>query len=167
MTVIESMVSSSEQLEWLVRTMLTHYNEWPGPMELRAVFCTAFFPADGIQKDLTHGLYSCVIERRIMEAHETYRHLPPAAAQEARRLLGSADPVASCPCNGFGCIDEGAEFVRCNCSFGKSLPQRILDQFNRAKIKPTVMMPVEAEVQRKAWIEQEFAKLDAGKGSKQ
>jgi hypothetical protein len=41
----------ADQLKWLVMTMLDRVNEWNGPVELRAVFCTRFRPADGIEAD--------------------------------------------------------------------------------------------------------------------
>lgn len=42
-------VPPEEQAEWLVKRTLALYNEWPGPRELRAVFCSRFRPADGIE----------------------------------------------------------------------------------------------------------------------
>lgn len=45
------MVSTPEQLDWLVMQMIDRVPEWPGPMELRAVFCTKFKPRDGIEAD--------------------------------------------------------------------------------------------------------------------
>jgi hypothetical protein len=44
------MVSTPEQLEWLVRQFIDHVGEWKGPRELRAVFCTKFKPADRIEE---------------------------------------------------------------------------------------------------------------------
>jgi hypothetical protein len=43
-------VVKPEQLEWLVRTMIDQVGEWKGTRELRAVFCTRFKPADGIEE---------------------------------------------------------------------------------------------------------------------
>ena len=43
------MASNNEQIEWLVRRALALYNEWPGPRELRALFCSRYKPADGIE----------------------------------------------------------------------------------------------------------------------
>ncbi len=51
MRLIDRMVSTPEQLEWLVRTMVDQVGEWKGPRELRAVLCTRFKPADGIGAD--------------------------------------------------------------------------------------------------------------------
>lgn len=40
---------NSDQLEWLVWTMIDRVGEWHGPVELRGVFCTRYRPADGIE----------------------------------------------------------------------------------------------------------------------
>jgi hypothetical protein len=43
------MATDEQQVEWLVNRMTSGlYNEWPGPAELRACFCSRFKPADGI-----------------------------------------------------------------------------------------------------------------------
>ena len=47
---IGRMVSHIDQARWLVRRMLSLYNEWPGPMEMRGCFCSRFRPADGIER---------------------------------------------------------------------------------------------------------------------
>lgn len=49
MRLLIKMVSTVEQLDWLVNTMIDHIGEWPGPAELRAVFTTRFKPLDGIE----------------------------------------------------------------------------------------------------------------------
>ena len=38
-----------EQAEWLANRVLQLYNEWPGPVELRGVFCSKFRPFDGVE----------------------------------------------------------------------------------------------------------------------
>lgn len=50
MRLIERIVAEHEQLDWLVRTMIDQVGTWHGPAELRAVFCTRFRPADGVEK---------------------------------------------------------------------------------------------------------------------
>ncbi|HXR75197.1 MAG TPA: hypothetical protein VN737_04420 [Bryobacteraceae bacterium] len=42
------MASDNAQITWLVKRALALYNEWPGPNELRAAFCSKFRPRDGI-----------------------------------------------------------------------------------------------------------------------
>lgn len=46
--IVCEMASSDEQIAWLVKRALALYNEWPGPHELRACFCSKFPPRDGI-----------------------------------------------------------------------------------------------------------------------
>lgn len=43
------MAADNEQVEWLGRRMIQLHNEWPGPIELRAVFCSKFKPRDGFE----------------------------------------------------------------------------------------------------------------------
>lgn len=43
------MAASEDQIRWLVKRCLVLYNEWPGPRELRALFCARFKPRDGIE----------------------------------------------------------------------------------------------------------------------
>jgi len=49
MDLLSRMVSTKQQLEWLVRVMVDKVGEWRGPAELRALLCTRFRPADGIE----------------------------------------------------------------------------------------------------------------------
>lgn len=41
------MATTNEQIDWVVAQMLVWYNEWPGPKEMRGVFCQRWKPADG------------------------------------------------------------------------------------------------------------------------
>ena len=45
---IGRMAEKEEQVRWLVQRVLALYNEWPGPGEVRAVYCSRFRPEDGI-----------------------------------------------------------------------------------------------------------------------
>ena len=47
--IVCSLVETNEGVDWLVDNILTLYNEWPGPMELRAVVSARRKPADGIE----------------------------------------------------------------------------------------------------------------------
>jgi hypothetical protein len=49
--------STDAQARWLVRRVWALYSEWPGPRELRAVFCSKFPPADGIEADSTDARF--------------------------------------------------------------------------------------------------------------
>lgn len=48
------LASDIEQVRWLVGRMLQLYNNWPGPAEMRALFCKRFKPADGVDTRNTH-----------------------------------------------------------------------------------------------------------------
>lgn len=74
-----------EQLNWLSETLMDNYTEWPGPHEIRAIFCTRFKPADGIEADLTAGRLAAKIEARALEAHQAHKQL--AAPAEALSLV--------------------------------------------------------------------------------
>jgi hypothetical protein len=45
---IEDYVTTDDQLDWLGRRAVKQFGEWPGPMELRALFCNTFQPRDGV-----------------------------------------------------------------------------------------------------------------------
>lgn len=47
--IICEMTENDAQIDWLVKRVLSLYNEWPGPQVVRAVFCRRFKPADGIE----------------------------------------------------------------------------------------------------------------------
>lgn len=69
------MVTTNEQIDWLVNRARSLWNEWEGPRELRAIVCSKYRPADGI---------------------EAYSQLPqfadgiPAEKQTAPQLEGAA-----------------------------------------------------------------------------
>jgi hypothetical protein len=44
-----SMATTEDQVRWLVKRTVALHNEWPGPKELRAVFCSKFKPRDGVE----------------------------------------------------------------------------------------------------------------------
>lgn len=82
---LAKMANAPQELMWLASTILENYDEWPGPRELRAVFCTRFKPADGVEADITAGRLAAKIEARALEAHQNQKHL--AAPSEALALV--------------------------------------------------------------------------------
>lgn len=80
----------AEALDWLVRTVMNRIGEWPGPLELRAILCTKFRPADGIEADSTiKGLTPSDAEERQLEQHAQIKAggwVPDD--EEAKKLLG-------------------------------------------------------------------------------
>lgn len=76
------MATTDDQVEWLVRRMLVLYNEWPGPKELRALFCSRHKPADGIEAKSEKFLEGIPPEKK----PEPMKALPPGA-------VASIDPT--------------------------------------------------------------------------
>lgn len=95
------MASTDEQVEWLVRRALAIFNEWPGPVELRALFCSRWKPRDGVEGYST--LFPATEERGSGFPRDPA--LPPPNAplltpgrQEARKLLEmAAEPLEPLP----------------------------------------------------------------------
>lgn len=82
------MAESEEQIRWLVTRALTLYDAWPGPKEMRALFCSKFKPLDGI------NAYSEVFADR--------DGIPSEKLQEHHQIEGSkrkeiAGPVTTDP----------------------------------------------------------------------
>lgn len=68
-----------KQLRWLVDTVTSNYDEWPGPKTIRAVWCTEFKPADGVEADLPPGSLAAKLEQKAIEA-------PPRLTSQAELL---------------------------------------------------------------------------------
>jgi len=49
MRVLERLVGTQEQLDWLVLAMIDRVGKWEGTRQLREVFCSQFQAADGVQ----------------------------------------------------------------------------------------------------------------------
>jgi len=46
---VVGMCENEQQVEWLVDRMTSGlYQEWPGPLEMRAVYCSRYKPKDGL-----------------------------------------------------------------------------------------------------------------------
>ena len=43
---VMDMCNAPQEAYWLARRMLELYNEWPGPREMRAAFCSKYIPRD-------------------------------------------------------------------------------------------------------------------------
>lgn len=41
--------TAQSKLDWLIRALRDNVGEWPGPKELRGVYCCKFRPSDGIE----------------------------------------------------------------------------------------------------------------------
>ena len=49
---IADMAANEEQVTWLVGRLPKLFTEWPGLLEVRAVFCTRYKPQDGVEAAL-------------------------------------------------------------------------------------------------------------------
>lgn len=82
-------VSTPEELEWLVTTMINHFERWRGPKEMRGLFCTRFRPADGVEETCTvAGFTALDSESGYLEQFSADRRkeLEAARVGELRRL---------------------------------------------------------------------------------
>lgn len=75
------MVAGPAELRWLVDTTLKYHNEWPGPLELRGIYCTHYKPKDGVEADVTSGRMLGELEERSLEA-EPLTELPIASGSQ-------------------------------------------------------------------------------------
>lgn len=76
MRLLERLVATEDQLEWLVLTMIDRVGKWEGPRQMREVFCSQFQAADG--KQLTgepENLAPMLLDES--EYHKPYKSLPP------------------------------------------------------------------------------------------
>ena len=87
MSLIQRMAGTIEQVNWLTETVLKHYNEWPGPQELRAVFCTRYPPKDGVEADLTSGALANKIESMAISACQDHKQLAPASKEFLKEFV--------------------------------------------------------------------------------
>jgi hypothetical protein len=83
---IASMATEPTQVLWLADAMVRHFNEWPGPLALRAAFSQRWTPADGVSADMQGfgGTWEAEIEQRALTAHYERKYL---GAGESRALL--------------------------------------------------------------------------------
>lgn len=74
---IESMASEPHQVLWLADQMVRHWNEWPGPLAMRAAFCQKFPPADGQSVDMQgfDGTWERENEHRSITVHGQAKQL--------------------------------------------------------------------------------------------
>ena len=86
------MADSDEHVRRLVKRALAVFNEWPGPRELRALYCSRWRPADGVEaysmlypSDESGGGFPR--DPELPPAPEPFK---PIGRDEARKLLGSA-----------------------------------------------------------------------------
>lgn len=71
MRLLARMVPHRQALTWLVRTLVDRVGQWKGPTELRAVLCTRYPPADGVEAfSALPGFTLNDSEAAVLEQHE-------------------------------------------------------------------------------------------------
>lgn len=92
MRLLDRMVATVEQVDWLRTAMVDRVGEWRGGKELRGVFCSRFPPKDGIETDCEAGPFTpSALEG---QAH----HTELLAGEEEQKLLtGEVAPVSDNP----------------------------------------------------------------------
>lgn len=71
MLLLAKLCNTKRELNWLVEEVVNKIGTWPGPKELRGIFCTKFDPADGIDAWCSlPGYRPSDGEQRALEAHE-------------------------------------------------------------------------------------------------
>lgn len=88
------MATSNAQIDWVVEQMLNWYNEWPGPREMRGVFCQRWKPATGPNVNASQVLPGGLFPG----CQATAPAVPAIPQAEARKLLqAAAVPVSILP----------------------------------------------------------------------
>jgi hypothetical protein len=87
---IVAMAANEEQVRWLVGFLPKIYRDWPGMLEVRAVFCTRYKPADGSEAAL--GTSSPAFAALCPDEAEAQKRLPGQ-----RMIGGEVEPVTVDP----------------------------------------------------------------------
>lgn len=98
MRLVDKMASTPQQVEWLTDAVINNFNWWPGPVELRSLFCMRFKPADGHETSFDHNHPIAIeAERRAIEQSDRYKLIGSGeGARMIRQLIaGKVDPVES------------------------------------------------------------------------
>ena len=80
---LAALCGRGDRLIWLVGQIVNHVGEWPGPAEVRGLFCSRFRPADGIEADCTLPGFSPEDGERISAARDP----KPLVAGDAKKLI--------------------------------------------------------------------------------
>lgn len=80
---LRKLCGHAEGLHWLVTQLVNRVGEWPGPAQVRGIYCTRFKPADGVE-----NLDCAVAGFTPEECSQRPAHLQIGKG-EAQRMLGS------------------------------------------------------------------------------
>lgn len=84
--------NSVETLEWLVKAAPKVFAEWPGTQEIRALLCSKFRPADGVEVYSTihpHGIRVPDGKRKALQGDRALRGARDIADTEVKALIGA------------------------------------------------------------------------------
>lgn len=91
MNLLRRMCPTRTALRWLVAEVINHVDKWPGLAELRAILCSRYDPADGIdQWSSLPGYRADDAEMKHLEEHERFqadRQLAAEPRQILKRLM--------------------------------------------------------------------------------
>lgn len=93
MSLFERMVDKPERLDWLVSVLIDQVGEWPGPKEVRAIYCTRFKPADGVEAWSNLPGFTAMDS----ESLSYERHGQLTEGEKARKELAAAPEVKYLP----------------------------------------------------------------------
>ncbi len=84
------MARTNEQIDWLVTRCLALWNQWEGPREFRAVFCSKFRAADGVEAESQLPQFADGIPSELAES--PWAPQLPAGAEPLRLTAGECAP---------------------------------------------------------------------------
>lgn len=121
-------VSPEDQARWLVARIITLFNEWPGPKEMRAVFCSRFRPADGIEALPDMEKYP--------EGLPSDPALPPLLPPPPARQIKRGEPVTKDAelGAGFGALLKSTEMPSARLSYEERQKERNFSRLLEATI---------------------------------
>ena len=82
-----AMCDTWEHAQWVVKRMSDLYNEWPGPRELRAVYCSRYKPKDDYEVNSSDPRFVAEGFPRERPVPEPTLQLPNPEGQEFSRRL--------------------------------------------------------------------------------
>jgi len=93
MRLVQRMVATKEQLDWLIGTMIDRVGEWRGTVEFRGLFCWRWPPADGIEASCleTPGFTADDSEAAYLAELEAKKKLEEPAREE--KMLPAGDII--------------------------------------------------------------------------
>lgn len=89
MKLLDRMVSTPEQLRWLVNTLIDQVGEYPGPAEIRGLFCVRYPPKDGVEVWCSlPGFTAADSERKYIAAADERKAGEQLPAAGFKQLMG-------------------------------------------------------------------------------